>query len=78
VLSDETVSNFCEQVKLNPHRIYPICDLCLSLGTPIKPKAQPGWFEADKDTLIPLINYLNAKGITKETATKQREIETST
>ena len=64
VLNDETVNNnFCEKVKLSApvthtEFIKSVKSACHSL-LPIKSKAHPGWFEAQKDTLTPLINTRN-------------------
>ena len=66
LLNDETINKeFCDQVKLNTpvtasHTdfIQSVTSACHSVLPP-KPKAQPGWFEQNKELLIPLINSRN-------------------
>ena len=66
LLEEETVSQtFCDQVRLNTPTnashtefIQSVTSACHSVLPP-KPKAQPGWFEENKESLIPLINSRN-------------------
>ena len=80
-LNEETVNkNFCDQVKLNTpdtasHTdfIQSVTSACHSVLPP-KPKAQPGWFEENKESLIPLINSRN---VAMEKVLQRRTRQTS-
>ena len=63
LLNDETRINFARKLSLvhlvpGTHTEF-IKSVKSACHSPIESKAYPGWFEAQKDTLIPLINTRN-------------------